>query len=138
MHQLVKGDRNEKIDGKQSLNVVKSRAEKVEGRYAARAGAEIHHVAGEKWVGEAGSNAAIKAPGGFISLHDGGVTIVGTMVWINERGEPGDAEVAEPEQPFDKKEPEAAPPEVKVDSAGMSDTMSDPEYAEGIANPEDL
>jgi type VI secretion system secreted protein VgrG len=138
VHQLVKGDRNEKIDGKQSLNVVKSRAEKVEGRYAARAGAEIHHVAGEKWVGEAGSNAAIKAPGGFISLHDGGVTIVGTMVWINERGEPGDAEVAEPEQPFDKKEPEEAPPEVKVDSAGMSDTMSDPEYAEGIANPEDL
>ncbi len=106
VHQVVKGNRSEKVDGKQSVSVQKSRHESIEGRVAFEAKDEVHHVAGKDWVGEAGSNATIKAPGGFISLHGGGVTIVGTMVWINERGEPGDGKVAKPEWPFDKEPPE--------------------------------
>jgi type VI secretion system secreted protein VgrG len=39
-------------------------------------------------------------------LHGGGISIVGTMVWINERGEPGDGKVAKPDWPFDKEPPE--------------------------------
>ncbi|MBK9264417.1 MAG: type VI secretion system tip protein VgrG [Polyangiaceae bacterium] len=106
VHQVVKGSRRERIDGKQSLMVQKSRHEKIEGRSGLVAGDEIHHVAGEDWVGEAGANATIKAPGGFISLHGGGITIVGTMVWINERGEPGDGQKAKPEGPFEKNSPD--------------------------------
>jgi len=104
VHKVVKGNQVEKIDGKQSVNVLKNRHEKIDGRVALVANDEVHHVAGHDWVGEAGGTATIKAPGGFISLGSGGVTIVGTMVWINERGEPNDGKVAKPEQPFDKKE----------------------------------
>ena len=39
-------------------------------------------------------------------MGSGGVVISGTMVWINERGEPGEGKVAKPEWPFDKQEPE--------------------------------
>jgi type VI secretion system secreted protein VgrG len=132
VHQVVKGNRNERIDGKQSLNVVKSRHEKVEGRYAARAGDEIHHVAGEQWVGEGGGSATIKAPGGFISLHGGGITIEGTTVWINERGEPNDGKVAEPEEPFEKPEEEEAA------EAGAPEEAPNPAYLKELLNPEDF
>ncbi len=106
VHLVVKGSRREKIDGKQSFTVKKSRHEKVEGRSALSAGKEIHHVAGEEWVGEAGGAATIKAPGGFIKIDGAGVTISGTMVWINERGEPGDGSGSKPEPPFEEKEEE--------------------------------
>jgi type VI secretion system secreted protein VgrG len=133
VHQVVKGSRRERIDGKQSLNVVKSRHEKVEGRYALEAGQEVHHVAGEQWVGEAGGSATIKAPGGFISLHGGGITIVGTTVWINESGDANEGKVAEPEMPFEEREEEA--PE---DEAGEEDEKMDPAYVKELLNPEDF
>jgi type VI secretion system secreted protein VgrG len=134
VHQVVKGNRNERIDGKQSLNVVKSRHEKVEGRYAVASGDEIHHVAGEQWVGEGGGSATIKAPGGFISLHGGGITIEGTTVWINERGDPNDGKVAEPEEPFEKPEEE----EAAEAEAGAPEEVTNPAYLKELLNPEDF
>jgi type VI secretion system secreted protein VgrG len=119
VHQVVQGSRRERIDGKQSLTVQKSRHEKVEGRSALEAGDEIYHVAGESWVGEAGANATIKGPGGFISLHGGGVTIVGTTVWINERGEPGKGKKGKPEWPFEMKEEE--PPDDDMGDDSLDD-----------------
>ncbi|MDC0749256.1 type VI secretion system Vgr family protein [Polyangium mundeleinium] len=110
VHLVVKGSRRERIDGKQSLTVVKSRHEHVQGRSALAAGQEVHHVAGEEWVGEAGGAATIKGAGGFIKIDGAGVTISGTMVWINERGEPNDGKVARPQDPFEQKDQEPPPP----------------------------
>jgi len=109
VHLEVKGSRRERVDGKQSLTVKMSRHERVLGRSALRAGDEIHHVAGEKWVGEAGGAATLEAPGGFIKIDGAGVTISGTMVWINERGEPGIGCGSKPEGPFDEPPPEERP-----------------------------
>jgi type VI secretion system secreted protein VgrG len=134
VHQVVKGNRSERIDGKQSLNVVKSRHEQVEGRYAVAAGDEIHHVAGEQWVGEAGGSATIKAPGGFISIHGGGITIVGTAVWINESGDANDAKVAEPEDPFEP----AAEEEGASEGAAAEEEMTNSAYLKELLNPEDF
>ena len=100
VHQVVMRSRRELINGAQSLTVEKSRHEKIVGRSAIAALKTLNHVAKEKWVGEAGINATVKGPGGFISIHDEGVTIVGTTVWINERGEPGEPRIAEPQLPF--------------------------------------
>jgi type VI secretion system secreted protein VgrG len=102
VHQMVVGSRREQIVGKQSLTVEKNRHEKVEGRSALEA-KEIHQVAAEKWVGEADENTTFSAGGGFISLNDEGIVISGTTVWINDRGEPLEATIAEPELPFGKK-----------------------------------
>jgi type VI secretion system secreted protein VgrG len=129
VHQVVKGNRNEKVDGNQSVNVQKSRHEKVDGRVAQVAKDEVHHVAGQNWIGEAGGTATIKAPGGFISLGSAGVIISGTMVWINERGEPGDGKVAKPEWPFDKQEPEEP-------KAGVSEDDHSPAAGLGLDNQE--
>ncbi|MDI1476803.1 type VI secretion system tip protein TssI/VgrG [Polyangium sp. y55x31] len=130
VHLVVKGSRRERIDGKQSLTVKKSRHEKVEGRSALRAGKEIHHVAGEEWVGEAGGAATIKAPGGFIKLDGAGITISGTMVWINERGEPGDGSGSKPESPFEEQEEEQ-----KTAGESPDDHAPAPEYT--IDDPAD-
>jgi type VI secretion system secreted protein VgrG len=113
VHQVVMGSRREQIDGKQSLVVEKSRHEKIEGRSALEA-KEVHMVAAEKWVGEADANATLRAGGGFLSIDDQGITIVGTTVWINERGEPGEAKIAEPELPFSQMRP-PPPPEGEGD-----------------------
>lgn len=97
--QTVVGSRREQIIGKQSLTVEKSRHEKIEGSYALEA-KEIHQVAAEKWVGEADENTTFSAGGSFISLGEDGIRIVGSTVWINDRGEPQTATIAEPKLPF--------------------------------------
>ena len=82
---------------------------------------EVHHVAGEEWVGEAGGAATIKGAGGFIKIDGAGVTISGTMVWINERGEPNDGKVARPQDPFEERDQEPPPP----DNDEADDTLDD-------------
>lgn len=101
VHQTVMGSRREQIVGKQSLTVEKDRHEKVEGLFALEA-KEIHQVAAEKWVGVADENATFSAGGSFISLDENGITIVGSTVWINDRGEPQESTIAEPKLPFGK------------------------------------
>ncbi len=101
VHQTVIGSRREQIVGKQSLTVEKNRYDKVEGRYALEA-KEIHQVAGDNWVGEADELSCFAAGGSFISLGEDGIRIVGPTVWINDRGEPMQATIAEPKLPFGK------------------------------------
>ncbi|UQA61369.1 type VI secretion system Vgr family protein [Polyangium aurulentum] len=85
-HLRVKGDRRERIDGNQSMMVIESRQEKVEGRYALQTGKELYLRSAEVMVGEAGQDVTIGGPGGFIRIDATGVTIKGTMVYINEGG----------------------------------------------------
>lgn len=99
VNQTVVGSRREQIIGKQSLTVEKSRHEKIEGSYALEA-KEIHQVAADKWVGDADENTTFSAGGSFISLGEDGIRIVGPTVWINDRGEPQTATIAEPKLPF--------------------------------------
>jgi len=101
-HHTVMGNRREQIVGKQSLTVEKSRHEKIEGLYSLEA-KEIHQVAAEKWVGDADENTTFASGGSFISLDGDGIKIVGPTVWINDRGEPLEAKIAEPKLPFGKK-----------------------------------
>ncbi|MDC3953111.1 type VI secretion system tip protein VgrG [Polyangium jinanense] len=98
-HLVVKGSRREEVTGKHSLTVKKDLQEKVNGSLALRAGSDVHHVAGENWVGEGGGDATVKGPGGFLRIDGGGITISGTMVWINERGSPGKGRGAKAEAP---------------------------------------
>jgi type VI secretion system secreted protein VgrG len=98
VHLKVEGSRKERVDGKQSLIVKEKRNEQVDGRYALRVGSNIHHQIGEDWVGET-ADATLRGPGGFIRIDGGGITIQGTMVWINERGEPGNGKGSKPESP---------------------------------------
>ncbi|AKT38849.1 type VI secretion system Vgr family protein [Chondromyces crocatus] len=98
VHLEVKGNRAERIDGEQSLVVKKTRQEQVQGSAALAVGGDIHHLAGKEWVGES-SDSTIRGPGGFIRLDGGGITIRGTMVWINERGEPGSGVGSKPQLP---------------------------------------
>lgn len=101
VHQTVMGSRREQVVGKQSLTVEKNKYDKVEGRYALEA-KEIHHAAAEKWVGEADETTGFAAGGSFISLGEEGIRIVGSTVWINDRGEPLEATFAEAKLPFGK------------------------------------
>jgi len=100
IHLLVKGDRRELVEKSQSMMVIESRHEKVEGRYALKTGKELHLRSAEVLVGEAGEDLTIKGPGGFIRIDAGGVTIKGTMVYINEGGKKaGKGKGAKPEEP---------------------------------------
>ncbi len=85
-HLLVKGDRRECIEGNQSTMVIESRQERVEKRYALKTGKELYLRCAEVIMGEAGQDVTIAGPGGFIRIDAAGVTIKGTMVYINEGG----------------------------------------------------
>ncbi|MCC6556009.1 MAG: type VI secretion system tip protein VgrG [Polyangiaceae bacterium] len=98
-HLIVKGSRRERIDGKQSLTVAEHQYEKVEGSHALKAAQEVHHVAGEVWVGEGAQSATIKGPGGFLRIDAMGVTIQGTLVQINVGGAPGTGRGSRPAPP---------------------------------------
>ncbi|MDC0740691.1 type VI secretion system Vgr family protein [Polyangium mundeleinium] len=100
IHLLVKGDRREIIEKDQSMMVIESRHEKVEGRYALETGKQIHLSSAEVLVGEAAEDITIQGPGGFIRIDSMGVTIKGTMVYINEGGKKaGKGKGAKPEEP---------------------------------------
>lgn len=97
----TKGNRAVRIDGKQSLTVAEERHEKVEGRYGLKVSEETHIVAGEHYVGEAGQAFTVRGPGGYIKFDESGVTIEGTMVYINISGTPGKGSGSKPEKPED-------------------------------------
>ncbi|EYF01419.1 type VI secretion system Vgr family protein [Chondromyces apiculatus] len=134
VHLVVKGNRNERIDGVQSFVVKKTRQEKVEGRDALSVGSDIHHLTGKDWVGEA-ADATLRGPGGFIRIDGGGVTISGTMVWINERGEPGKGAGSKPEFPEQqkKKKPEEEGGEGEGEGEGAAGGEGGSEGAGGDA-----
>lgn len=95
----VKGNLNERIDGKFSLTSADERHEKVESSYALKAAQEAHIIAGEQYIGEAGRAFTVRGPGGFLKFDESGVTISGTMVYINISGTPGAGSGTKPEKP---------------------------------------
>jgi type VI secretion system secreted protein VgrG len=123
-HLVVKGSRREEVTGKHSLTVKKDLQERVNGSLALRAGGDVHHVAGENWVGEGGGDATVSGPGGFVRIHGAGITISGTMVWINDRGSPGKGRGAKPEGPDFG---EAQGPKLEEDVGDVSGQLGDEE-----------
>ncbi|AUX44228.1 uncharacterized protein SOCE26_056920 [Sorangium cellulosum] len=110
-HLLVKGSRNEHV-GVQSLSAGEQQ-EKVGANHALEAGLELHEKAGTVLVAEGAADVTLKGPGGFLRIDAGGVTIVGTLVMINEGGAPGsagDAQPAAPETPREGNVVALAPP----------------------------
>jgi len=103
-HVRAKQDHREKIDGKDSLIVVQDRHEQIADDDALEAGADIHLFANVDTVFEA-PDITIKGPGGFIRLDAVGVTIVGTLVRINDGGSPGTSPDARPDLPEEPEDP---------------------------------
>lgn len=100
----VMGDRMQKIDKSTSLTVGVDQDEKIGNKHALEAGKEIHLRAGTKVVIEAGQTLTIKGAGGFITIHPGGVDIVGTLVKINSGGSAASGSGAKPVEPKDAEE----------------------------------
>jgi type VI secretion system secreted protein VgrG len=111
-HMHVKGARNEKVDGTQSLTVGVDQHEKVTQNHALEAGNEIHLKAGMNVVVEAGLQLTIKGAGGFITIGPDGVTIQGTLVKINSGGAAGTGSGAKPTEPTDAAEAAPSAPAV--------------------------
>jgi type VI secretion system secreted protein VgrG len=86
----VEGSRRKAVKGNQSLIVGGDQHEKVGFNHALEANSDIHIKAGMKVVIEAGAELSLVGPGGFLHIGPGGVTLDGTMVWINSGG-PGPA-----------------------------------------------
>jgi type VI secretion system secreted protein VgrG len=97
-HLIVNGRRAQRVDGKQSLSVGGDRHELVGGNHLLAAGRVIHVHAGTSLVLEA-EDITLKAPGGFVRVDSGGVTIVGTMVKINSGGSANSADDPQPDVP---------------------------------------
>jgi type VI secretion system secreted protein VgrG len=103
-HLHVRGKRNERIGGTQSLTVLQDQFEEVAGSHALAAGGEIHLAAEETMVGE-GEDVTISGPGGFIRIAASGVRIVGKIVDINEGDTiAGNGRGSKPALPEDAKE----------------------------------
>lgn len=98
-HLVVKKDRRQRIVGTQSLIVHGDQQEVVHGRHALAAGKDMHVVAGEALVGEAGEQVTLRGPGGFIRIDAAGVTIKGKVVKINVGGKPGKGRGSKPAAP---------------------------------------
>ncbi|WP_437989242.1 type VI secretion system Vgr family protein [Sorangium sp. So ce145] len=140
-HLLVKGCRNESV-GAQSLSTAVQQ-EKVGANHALETGLELHEKAGTVLVAEGAADVTLKGPGGFIRIDAGGVTIVGTLVQINEGGSPGsaaDVRGTAPEEPRegDVTPPAQPPPPRLIDPAvTIGRVMRGNPYAQSGANPAD-
>jgi type VI secretion system secreted protein VgrG len=88
-HQQVKGDQNIKIGGTLSIEAGADTQHKTGANHAHEAGREIHLKAGSKVVLEAGPELTLNVGGNFIKLDSSGVTMVGSLVKINEGGAAG-------------------------------------------------
>jgi type VI secretion system secreted protein VgrG len=86
-HLVVGGSRYQEIKGSTSLTVGEN--------CITEAGKQVRIASGDLVVLEAGSRLSIKGPGGFITIHDGGVDIVGNIVNINSGGSAADGDDAE-------------------------------------------
>ena len=62
-------------------------------------GGEIHLKAGQKLVVEAGSELTLKVGGNFLKIDASGITLMGSLVKINQGGAPGSGQGAAPELP---------------------------------------
>jgi type VI secretion system secreted protein VgrG len=99
-HLHVKGNLNEQVDATQSLTVGKDLQVTVGQKHALEAGQEIH-LKSTNVVIEAASGLTIRGPGGFITIDASGISIKGTMVYINTSGAPIPGSGAKPTAPTD-------------------------------------
>src|SRR5205807_6983584 len=104
----VKKDRNEKVDGGQSLTVGGKQDEKIGTSHALEAGTSIHIKAGTTMVLEAGVQLSLKVGGNFVDIGPAGVTIQGTMVMINSGGAAGSGVGSSPTAAQDAAAPDDA------------------------------
>jgi type VI secretion system secreted protein VgrG len=74
----------------------------------------LHLAARTKLVAEAGSQLTIKAPGGFVEIGPGGITIKGVMVRVNSGGSAVSARAASPAAPLEP----GGPPSERTGSGG--------------------
>ncbi|MBK6520487.1 MAG: type VI secretion system tip protein VgrG [Polyangiaceae bacterium] len=88
-HATIEGDRVERVGGGAFLEAG-AYAMKTGGSFTIEAGDEIHIQSAAAIVLEA-PDITLKAPGGFVRIDGGGVTIVGTLVRINSGGAAGSA-----------------------------------------------
>jgi type VI secretion system secreted protein VgrG len=102
-HLHVVGNLNEAVDATQSLTVGTDLQVKVGAKHALEAGEEIH-LKSTTVVIEAASGITLKAPGGFITIDAGGISISGTLVKINSGGSALSGSGASPVAPEDAEE----------------------------------
>ncbi len=88
-HAIVQGDRLERVSKTASL-IAGSYQQRVAGSHVLEIADEIHLKSGSAIVIEA-PEITLKAAGGFIHIHGGGVDIQGTLVRINSGGAAGSA-----------------------------------------------
>ena len=119
-HLHVKGKKIEKVDGDVHLTVGTKLQEKVGTNAALEAGQEIHLKGGMKVIIEAGVQLSLKGPGGFVDIGPSGVTIQGTMVLINSGGAAGSGSGSSPEAPMDADEAAPTKPNEADDSSSGS------------------
>jgi type VI secretion system secreted protein VgrG len=109
-HLHVGGSRFQRIDSSTSLIVGQ--------RYLLEADQQVHLVSGNKLVLEAKEILTIKGPGGFVTIHPGGVDIVGKIVNINSGGSPATADDAEKHEEAEEAQPK--------DSSDLIDPLAAP------------
>lgn len=95
-HLIIEKPRKIELKDEDHLIVHQDSHAEYKTKWLAKAGEEIHFKSGDKVVIEAGSDLTIKAGGSFIRLNPAGITIMGSMVKINEGGSPGSGSGAGP------------------------------------------
>ena len=121
----IKGGRQTKVDGTDSLVVGGSLHEKIGQVHAIEAGMEVHIKAGMKVIIESGVQLSLKGPGGFIDIGPAGVAIQGTMVLINSGGAAGAGSGCKPKEAKDAKE--AKPAEAQIADNSKTGNKSAPD-----------
>ncbi len=96
-HHVVEGDRYERIKLDQNLIIKGNQQESVTGSHALSAG-DIHLKAGTKIILEAGAQISLKVGGNFVDIGSAGVSISGTMVYINSGGSAGSGGGSNPKE----------------------------------------
>ena len=86
-HLHVNANRFEHVDGSQSLTVGGDSQVRVGNKHALDAVQEVH-LSSNTVVIDARVGLTIRGPGGFITIDSSGISIKGTMVWINTSGAP--------------------------------------------------
>lgn len=95
-HLIIEKPRKIELKDEDHLIVHQDSHAEYKTKWLVKTGEEIHFKSGDKVVIEAGSDLTIKAGGSFIRLNPSGITIMGSMVKINEGGAPGSGTGASP------------------------------------------
>ncbi|MCY0993484.1 type VI secretion system tip protein TssI/VgrG [Nannocystis sp. ILAH1] len=113
----IKADLKIKIGGGHHEQVLGDVHRKVTGLLSVEALKEVHYKS-SKVVIEASQGLTVRGPGGFITIHAGGIDIVGTLVKINSGGSALTGTAAGPQNPDEAKPVEPTKPD-PADSGGI-------------------